>query len=238
MKSRVDERKIKKILSVIKVLLLISVIVVPLVFVLRNQEILSYLKDMDKIQLFLNEHNKSAVLIYLAAQITQIIISVLPGQAFQVAAGYVFGPLMALIYSIIGAVLGTTITFYLSRILGKDFVDIFFEKEKSDYYIERLNSKRAYTIVFFLYLIPGLPKDVISYVGGVSEIKFKPFIVLSTIGRLPGMFGSIIFGSLLVNKQYTLMIILGVVAVIAFIFCIVFRKKISNKLDELYNKVK
>ena len=111
---------------------------------------------------------------------------------------------------------------------------LFFEKEKSEYYIERLNSKRAYTIVFFLYLIPGLPKDVISYVGGVSEIKFKPFIILSTIGRLPGMFGSIIFGSLWVNKQYALMIILGVVAVIAFILCIVFRKNISDKLDELY----
>ena len=44
------------------------------------------------------------------------------------------------------------------------------------YYIARLNSKQAYTIVFFLYLIPGLPKDMISYAAGASEMRFKPFL--------------------------------------------------------------
>ncbi len=83
-------------------------------------------------------------------------------------------------------------------------------------------------IVFILYLIPGLPKDVVSYAAGVSEMKFKPFILLSLTGRLPGMMGSIMIGSMWNKGEYFGMIALGVIAVAAFVLCIVFRKKKST----------
>ena len=103
--------------------------------------------------------------------------------------------------------------------------------------MQKLNSKRAYMIVFILYLIPGLPKDVVSYAAGVSEMKFKPFILLSLTGRLPGMMGSIMIGSMWNKGEYFGMIALGVIAVAAFVLCIVFRKKINQFLDKAYDKI-
>ena len=105
------------------------------------------------------------------------------------------------------------------------------------YYIERLNSKKMYAIVFFLYLIPGIPKDMVSYAAGVSEIKFKPFIIISALGRLPGMIGCLLMGDMMMEENYTGAVIIGVFAVIAFALCIIFRKKIHGLLDKFYEKI-
>ena len=114
---------------------------------------------------------------------------------------------------------------------------MFFEKDKTEDYVKRLNSKKAYTIVFLLYAIPGIPKDVVSYAAGLSEMKYKPFIILSTIGRLPGMMGSIIIGSMWHKEEYVGMIILAIIAVVAFCSCIIYRKKLHELLDKAYDKL-
>ena len=78
---------------------------------------------------------------------------------------------------------------------------------------------------------------MVSYAAGISEIKFKPFLILSLVGRLPGMMGSIMIGSMWHKEEYIGMIILGAVAVISFILCIIFRSKIQNILNNLYDKI-
>ncbi|MFR1723166.1 VTT domain-containing protein [Emergencia timonensis] len=105
------------------------------------------------------------------------------------------------------------------------------------YFIDSLNSKKAYTIVFLIYVIPGLPKDIVSYAAGVSEMKCKPFLILSLIGRIPGMAGSLLIGSLYMKQHYIGMGIIAVLAVVAFIICIIFRKRISKYLDKFYEKI-
>ena len=153
------------------------------------------------------------------------------------AAGYIYGFWPALLFAMIGAVAGTTVSFTLAKALGRDFLHLFFGEEKMSYYIERLNSKKVYTIVFFLYLIPGIPKDVVSYAAGASDIKFKPFIILSALGRLPGMVGCLLMGTMFVDENYTGVIIIGAVSVAAFILCIIFRKKIQVFMDKFYDKI-
>ena len=143
----------------------------------------------------------------------------------------------ALLYAMIGAVLGTGLSFLLAKLLGRDFLHIFFGEEKMSYYIERLNSKQAYAIVFFLYLIPGIPKDMVSYAAGASEMRFKPFILLSAVGRLPGMVGCLLIGSMVESGNYVGVGVLLAIAVIACILCIVFRKRINVFLDKIYNKI-
>ena len=106
------------------------------------------------------------------------------------------------------------------------------------YYIGRLNSRRAYTIVFLLYLIPGIPKDVVSYAAGASEMRFKPFLILSAIGRLPGMAGSLLMGNLLEGEHYVGLGIVVVIAVIAFLTCIIFRHRIDGWLDRMYERIR
>ena len=92
-------------------------------------------------------------------------------------------------------------------------------------------------IVFLIYLIPGIPKDIASYAAGVSEMKLKPFMLLSLIGRMPGMMGSIMIGSMWNKGEYIGMVVLAVLAVVAFCLCIIFRKRINAFLDKAYDKI-
>lgn len=227
----------KVIISLIKILVLVVIVVgIPLYLYFFQLDFLKEFKDVDAIVALLNQHKNKSIIIYISFQVTQVVISVIPGQVVQMAAAYLFGFWQALLYAMSGAVLGTAISFGLAKLLGRDFLHIFFGEEKMSYYIKRLNSKQAYTLVFFLYLIPGLPKDMISYAAGASEMRFKAFIILSAVGRLPGMIGCLLMGTMAENENYVGVGILGVIAVIACILCLVFRKKINSKLDRVYKK--
>ena len=230
--------KKKVAIAILKLIFLILIVVlIPLYLYFYQQDFLMRFRNFNDIVSFLERYKLQSIPIYIILQIAQIVISVLPGQFFQLAAGYLYTFWPALLFSCIGAFLGTTITFWLAKGLGSDFVHIFFEKDKTEDYVKRLNSKKAYTIVFLLYAIPGIPKDVVSYAAGLSEMKYKPFIILSTIGRLPGMMGSIMIGSMWHKEEYVGMIILAIIAVVAFCACIIYRKKLHELLDKAYDKL-
>jgi uncharacterized membrane protein YdjX (TVP38/TMEM64 family) len=57
-------------------------------------------------------------------------------------------------------------------------------------------------LCFILYLIPGFPKDIISYLFGISPMPFWLFAVVSTIGRIPGTWISSYFGAHVGEQQY------------------------------------
>ena len=226
------------IIATLKLLFLVLIVIlIPLYLYFYHHDFLMCFENFDDIVIFLEKYKFQSIPIYIILQILQIVISVLPGQVFQLAAGYLYTFWPALLFSCVGAFLGTTITFCLANWLGSDFVHLFFSKDKTEEYVKKLNSKRAYTVVFLLYAIPGIPKDVVSYAAGLSEMRYKPFIILSTIGRLPGMMGSIIIGSMWHKEEYIGMIILGFVAVVAFCSCIIYRKKLHEVLDKAYDKL-
>lgn len=231
-------KKTKLILSILKLTFLFAIVVaVPLYMYFFKHDFLEQFTSFQDIISYLKVYKFESIFIYIGIQVLQIVISVIPGQAFQFAAGYLYGFLPGLAFSIIGAFLGTLISFYLARILGKDAVHLFVGEERTTYFVQRLNSKRAYAMVFLLYLIPGLPKDVVSYVAGISEMKFKAFIAFSMAGRIFGMAGSLLIGAFYFKEHYIGMGIMLAVAVIAFILCVIYRNKIHMQLDKFYDRV-
>ena len=237
-KKAEKENKRRVILSVVKISMLVLIVAgIPLYLWFFHGDWIKSFENINDVVAFLEKYETQSIFVYIGLQIVQIVISIIPGQVFQMAAGYIYGFWPALLFAMTGALLGTTLSFMLAKALGRDFLHIFFGEEKMSYYIERLNSKKMYAIVFFLYLIPGIPKDMVSYAAGVSEIKFKPFIIISALGRLPGMIGCLLMGDMMMEENYTGAVIIGVFAVITFALCIIFRKKIHGLLDKFYEKI-
>ena len=197
---------------------------------------LSGFKSIDEAVAFLRNYRSLSVPAYFTAEILQIVVSVLPGQLFQMAAGYLFGFVPGLIYTLIGAVLGTVITFVLARVLGSDAVHLMLGEERSKHYMTLLNSRKAYVITFLIYLIPGIPKDTVCYVAGVSEMKMLPFVIISVAGRMPAMAASVIFGAMYMRHDYTGMIIVAVIVAVVVLICILKRRQIIGRVDRLYEK--
>ena len=150
-KKAEKENKRRVIISVIKItVLLLIVIGIPLyIWFFHGDWIRSY-ENIDDVVAFLEKYETQSIFVYIGLQIIQIVISIIPGQVFQMAAGYIYGFWPALLFAMTGAVAGTAISFMLAKALGRDFLHIFFGEEKMQYYIERLNSKKMYAIVFFL----------------------------------------------------------------------------------------
>lgn len=230
----------KKALSVLKLMVLAGILIgIPAYLLLFHLDEIRSLETIDEALLILKQYGSGleGAAVYVAIQVLQIIVSVIPGQPFQIAAGYLFGFLPSLLLSLIGASIGATVSYFLARVLGRDALHTFFKKEQLERYVRIMNSKRAYVLVFLIYLIPGLPKDIMSYAAGTSEMKFRAFFPISLVGRTPAMSASILVGALYESQNFkALWVVIAVVAAV-LVFCLIRRKAIKAYLDRLYDTV-
>ena len=232
------KKRITAIVSVLKLLILFAIVIgLPIYVYFSYPELIDRFKSLDEINKFLKQYKTASIFIYMGLQIFQIIVSVLPGQALQFAAGYAYSFWLGFLYSLIGVALGTVITFYLARLLGKDALHAIFGEERFAKFVHTLNSKRSFVVLFVIFLIPGIPKDLFTYAAGVSEIRIIPFLLLSLLGRTPAMIGSIMMGSMFYNGSYFGLIIIGSIAVILFAAGILKRDKLLVWADRIYNKM-
>lgn len=213
-------------------------IAIPLYIYFCHHELLEDMSNIRNVEHLLLQYKKEGALIYIAAQIVQIIICIIPGQALQIAAGYLYGFWIGLVLSIIGATLGSIAVFYLARLLGHDAMQILFGERKINEMLGNLNSKKGMLLVFIIFLIPGIPKDLCTYAAGLSELRLKPFLIVSIIARSPGMMCSLAIGRQVMNGNYTSAIVIAVIVAILFLFGLLFRNKVIAFFDKAYDKLK
>lgn len=231
-------KKIRTVISVLKLLILLGIVIGVPVYVYYNYPVLvDRFRSLEEINKLLKQYKTASIFIYIGLQIFQIIVSVLPGQALQFAAGYAYHFWLGLLFSVIGVALGTVITFYLARLLGKDALHLIFGEERFSRFVHTLNSKRSFIVLFVIFLIPGIPKDLFTYAAGISEIRIIPFLLLSLIGRMPAMIGSILMGSMFYNGSYIGLIIMGAAAVALFVAGLINRNKMVKWTDHFYHRL-
>lgn len=219
------------------VLLLGIIVVVPLYLWFFHQDLIQQFSSIEKVRAFFSQYHTESIFIYIGAQILQIIISILPGQELQMVAGLVYGLWPGFLLSMIGALIGSAVTYYLAGFLGRDALHILFGKRHIDDYLDKINSKKGFMLVFLIYLIPGVPKDLCTYAAGLSHMKIRAFLVLSMVGRIPGILGSLIIGTEIGEGNYTSVAVISVLAVVLFILGVIYHSKLSHLLDVVYDKL-
>ncbi|MCI7146121.1 MAG: VTT domain-containing protein [Clostridiales bacterium] len=236
--KEIKRARFKKISAIAKLVLLIVILVgIPLYIFFFHHDLIDRFSDIREIERGLAEYKTESIFIYIGAQLLQIIICIIPGQELQFAAGYMYGFWLGYAFSLIGAALGTIVTYYLARLLGHDAMHMIFGEEKMNSVVEQIRGKKGIIIIFLIYLIPGVPKDLCNYAAGLSEIRLDRFLIVSLIGRSPGMMGSLLIGNQLVNGQYTSAIVIGIVAVVLCVLGLIFRKKVMELFDRFYEKL-
>jgi len=126
-----------------------------------------------------------APVLFMSLQALQVIISPIPGEATGFLGGYLFGEWLGFLYSMIGLTAGSVSSFAIGRWLGERFVRKTVSKETWDKLGFIVEAEGA-ILCFIIYLIPGLPKDIICYLFGISPMPLWVFAVISGIGRMPG----------------------------------------------------
>ena len=142
-----------------------------------------------------------APLVFIGIQAVQVIVSPFPGEITGPVGGALFGTLWGLVYSTIGLTIGTLTCFGLGRLWGEPLIRPWL----SEHHWNRMNfiiEAEGAILCFILYLIPGVPKDIISYLFGISPMPFWVFAVVSSIARIPGTWISSYFGAHVGDHQY------------------------------------
>jgi uncharacterized membrane protein YdjX (TVP38/TMEM64 family) len=138
-----------------------------------------YMKDK------LVDWGAAAPIIFILIQALQVVIAPVPGEVTGILGGFVFGQWLGLLYSTAGLTVGSLGAFALGRWLGDAYVRNLVSEEtwnKLGFIVEAEGA----ILCFIIYLIPGLPKDIICYLFGLSPMPFWVFAVVSTLGRIPG----------------------------------------------------
>ena len=71
--------------------------------------------------------------------------------------------------------------------LGAPFVRDMVSKEHLEKFYEFEKSGKLNVVVFILFLIPAMPKDVFTYLVPLTNMRMRTFLILATIGRIPGV---------------------------------------------------
>jgi uncharacterized membrane protein YdjX (TVP38/TMEM64 family) len=142
-----------------------------------------------------------APLVFIVIQALQVIVSPVPGEITGPVGGALFGTVWGAVYSTIGLTLGTISCFAIGRKWGEPLVRPWL----SEHHWNRMNfilEAEGAILCFILYVIPGFPKDIISYLFGISPMPFWLFALVSTVARIPGTVISSYFGANVAEHQY------------------------------------
>lgn len=168
------------------------------------------------------------VLILLAMQFMQIVVAFIPGEVVQMAAGMMYGPWLGAAVILLGCIISSAFVFAVVHRLGAPFVRDMVPTKYLDKFNAFEESGKLSIVVFILFLIPAMPKDTFTYLVPLTNMRMRDFLILSNVGRIPGIVISTYAANGLVDGNITQsLIIFAVVAVIAIV-AIVFRDKIMN----------
>lgn len=178
-------------------------------------------------------------LILIIIQTLQIVVAFIPGEFVEIASGVMFGPFLGLILCIIGLNLGTLIIFGLVKLLGKPFVKQNVKEKEYKYFKFLEDPNRALIILFFIFLIPGIPKDILIYLVPLTKVKLWKFLIASSIARIPTIISSTFIGSSILSENYLVATIVFVIFLVLAIVGLIFNKQICDFLENrVFNKKK
>jgi uncharacterized membrane protein YdjX (TVP38/TMEM64 family) len=202
--------------DIIKIVLLLILLLAGIILFFQYDLYRLFLSRR-KLTQFVSSFGPLSVVIFIGLQILQVLVAPIPGEISGFIGGYLYGPVLGTIYSTIGLTIGSWLAFLLAHWLGMPFVEKIVTPQvvqKYDHFMEH----RGIPITFILFLIPGFPKDALSYIIGLSHMKATTFLILCTLGRLTGTVMLSVSGSCARNDQNVAMIaILGVSVLITLL---------------------
>ena len=190
----------KRILAV--AILLLIVLLSLWIYFEYGKDLVKFISDRDRFKVWIDGLGIYGYLAIIVLAVIQVLVAVLPAGPFQIAAGYVYGPILGTFLYVIGATLAAIVVLLLVRVFGTKLVKLFVSQEKIDSYSFIHDSDKVARVLFIIFLIPGTPKDVLTYIAGLTDIKIGPWIVINIVGRFPAAVLTILCGHALGQKNY------------------------------------
>lgn len=157
--------------------------------------LLAWLADARAVRAFVSDHAFVSRLAMLGINIVQVLLAFLPGEPVELASGYAFGFWEGTALCLVASGLATSMIYWATRRWGWKLVGLFFDRSLFDRFSWLKSAKRLELIMFIVFLIPGTPKDFLTYFAGLTNMRFLPVVLIATFGRIPSIVTSTIAAS-------------------------------------------
>ena len=189
-----------------------------------------------QLQAWIDSLGLAGWLFMLGIQIVQVIIAFIPGEPVELTAGLLYGTWGGLLTCILGLLIASTIILMVVRRFGYPLVERLFGRKKLDQFDFLNNTRKIQTITFLLFLIPGTPKDMLTYLAGLSRIKISQFLLISTFARLPSIITSTWMGSTVSQGDWKMTIFVFLLTAAIGLFGILYRQKAMDYIHRHHTK--
>jgi uncharacterized membrane protein YdjX (TVP38/TMEM64 family) len=160
------------------------------------------LSHQEQLKAWVESYGRYAALVFVAAQVAQVVFFFIPGEVIQIAGGYILGTWRGLGLSYVGITLGAVMAFAIARLLEQAAIDWLVDQQTVRKFDRLVYGKFGFWSMLLLFLLPGVPKDLLCYVAGLTPMPVVTFLVISTIARFPGVLFSSIFGDSLAERDW------------------------------------
>lgn len=161
-----------------------------------------FVSEPQKFQSWVDAHGLGGRLAFIGMMVLQVLVAIIPGEPLEIGAGYAFGALEGTLLCELGTMLGSLLVFLLVRRFGPPLVELFFSSEKIHSLRFLQDSRRLHLLTFIVFFIPGTPKDLLTYVAGMTPIRLVNYLWITGLARIPSIVTSTIGGDALVMKNY------------------------------------
>jgi uncharacterized membrane protein YdjX (TVP38/TMEM64 family) len=165
-----------------------------LIFLYRWYATANSLSPLQVVQQFIEfmKNGLWGVLIYIVLYAVRPLI-LFPSTILTIAGGFVFGPFLGVLYTIIASNISSSIAYYVGQFFGEDLLKDDGSNGLIQRYARRMRENSFETVMVMRFIF--LPYDLVSYLAGFLKIKFIPFITATALGSIPGTIAFIGFGA-------------------------------------------
>jgi uncharacterized membrane protein YdjX (TVP38/TMEM64 family) len=227
LKKEKRNKTIKIIIFIITIMILIgcTIYLYPIMKELLKPE------GRENLKIEIQQNGPNGILLLLGLEVAQIFLPILPGEPIEILAGMCYGTFGGLIFIMLSVFIVTAMIFFMVRKFGRDFVYTMVSKEK----IQKIENSKLFThpkqieyIMLILFLLPGTPKDLLTYLAGLLPIKPSRFIVIATLARLPSIISSTYAGATLINGNWKIGLLMYVGIFVVVGIAILLAKKFDK----------
>lgn len=182
--------------------LAVMILLTVLLLIFVGRPLIRFASNPEAFRAWVDARGFLGRLAYMGMVYLQVVVAVIPGEPFEIAAGYAFSTLEGSVLCIAAATAGSITVFLLVKRFGMRLAEVFFSREKLQSLHFLKSSEKRNFLFLLIFMMPGTPKDLLSYFAGLTDMSLPLWIMISSLGRLPSVLTSTLSGNALGSKNY------------------------------------
>ena len=122
-------------------------------------------------------------LAFVALQVVQVVIPIMPGGISCLAGVLLFGPVWGFLYKYVGICIGSVLAFQIARRFGMPAVERAAGSHKIGRYLKWMENGVFDRLFAAAIFFPAAPDDLLCFLAGVTRMRFRKFLMIILLGK-------------------------------------------------------